>query len=203
MLSLSAKTVNLSAWPSPSVSSQIAIRSRPCAVRLLGVGVVDGLGDPEPAAVVPGHADRLADLGLGGEELRLEPGRHDHVLHRFLGRERLLHLADRLALRAPLAARQVVGNVDRRLVVGERLQALPPRAGGCRRRRPCRQPSGCRARPGRGSRASARSARRGRRRCRRRAPCRACEPTSTAPPFVPRPGLAGRGGPSSLCLVWT
>ena len=75
MLRFSAKTVTLSALPSPSVSSTIEIRSRPLPLRLHLVGVVDRLGDAEPAAVVPGHRDRLADLRLGDEQLRLEPGR--------------------------------------------------------------------------------------------------------------------------------
>ena len=38
MFSPSAKTVNLSAWPSPSVSSQIVIRSRPWPSRRLVLG---------------------------------------------------------------------------------------------------------------------------------------------------------------------
>ena len=41
MLSLSAKTVNLSATPSPSVSSQMTMRSRPLPGRLQLVGIVD------------------------------------------------------------------------------------------------------------------------------------------------------------------
>ena len=56
------------------------IRSRPFLAGLLGVGIVDALGDPEPAAVVPGHAERLDDLRLGREQLRLEAVRDDHVL---------------------------------------------------------------------------------------------------------------------------
>ena len=84
----------------------------PLAVAPLDVGIVDALGDPEPAAMVPGHADRLVDLGLGGEQPRLEAGRDDQVLDRLLRRQRLLHLVDRLALRPPLAAGQIVG--DRR-----------------------------------------------------------------------------------------
>ncbi len=37
---------------------------------LLGVGVV--LGDPEPPAAVPGHGDRVLDVGLGGEDRDVE-----------------------------------------------------------------------------------------------------------------------------------
>ena len=73
--------------------------------------------------MVPGHADGLGDRGLGGEEPGLESVRHDQVPHRLLGVERMLHPADRLALRAPLAAGQIVRDVGRRLVVGEWRQA--------------------------------------------------------------------------------
>lgn len=38
------------------------------------IGVVDGFGDPESAAVVPCHTDRFTDEGFGGEELDLEAG---------------------------------------------------------------------------------------------------------------------------------
>ena len=60
MLSFSAKTVTLSARPSPSVSSQTTILSRPLAGGLQLVRVVDRQRGPQPAALVPGHADRLA-----------------------------------------------------------------------------------------------------------------------------------------------
>ena len=43
----------------------------PFAALLEVVGIVDGLGDPEPAFVIPGHRDRLGDLGLGDEQARL------------------------------------------------------------------------------------------------------------------------------------
>ena len=76
MLSFSAKTVNLSARPSPSVSSQMRMRSRPSPSRLQLVGIVERLADPQPAALVPVHEDRLAaDLRLGGEQLDLESRR--------------------------------------------------------------------------------------------------------------------------------
>ena len=91
-------------------------------LRLHLVGVVDRLGDVEPAEVVPGHRDRLEDLRLGDEEFRLEPAGKGEVLLRLLGRERLLHLADRLAERAPSGP----GGVERDLgrLVLERLEPL-------------------------------------------------------------------------------
>ena len=49
-------------------------------LRLHLVGVVDRLGHVEPAEVVPGHGDRLADLRLGDEQLRLEPVGHGQML---------------------------------------------------------------------------------------------------------------------------
>ena len=60
--------------------------------------------------------------GSATNSSRLEPGRQGEVLLRLLGRERLLHLADRLAERAPPRA----GGVERDLgrLVLERLQAL-------------------------------------------------------------------------------
>ena len=54
--------------------------------RGLGVGVV--LGDPEPAAGVGGHRDRLADLGLGGEEGGAEALGQPHPGERLGGRRR-------------------------------------------------------------------------------------------------------------------
>src|SRR5262249_43824352 len=38
-------------------------------------GVLDGVGDPEPAAVVEGEVDRLVDVRLGGDQLGVEAGR--------------------------------------------------------------------------------------------------------------------------------
>ena len=49
------------------------------------VGV--GLGDPEPAAVVDRHRDRLDDVGLAGEERDLEPRRDRHRPRGLLGAE--------------------------------------------------------------------------------------------------------------------
>ena len=94
----------------------------PLALRLHLVGVVDRLGDVQPAEVVPGHRDRLVDLRLGDEQLRLEPGRQGEVLLRLVGRERLLHPADRLAEGAPPGAGGVQRDLGR--LVLERLQAL-------------------------------------------------------------------------------
>ena len=51
--------------------------------RALGVGVV--LGDPEPPPGVPRHGDRVADLGLGGEDRDLEPLRHAEARSRPVG----------------------------------------------------------------------------------------------------------------------
>src|SRR5262249_27005888 len=39
------------------------------------VGVFDGAVDPKPAAGVEGEVDRLLDVRLGGDQLRLEAGR--------------------------------------------------------------------------------------------------------------------------------
>ena len=41
-----------------------------------------GLGHPEPAAVVEAHGDRLADVGLRGQQLHHEAGRHRHRFDR-------------------------------------------------------------------------------------------------------------------------
>ena len=87
MLSLSAKTVNLSALPSPSVSSQIDDPVAALALRLQLVGVVDRLGDPQPAALVPVHAIGLPISRLGDEQLRLEARRASTMCFmRLLGR---------------------------------------------------------------------------------------------------------------------
>ncbi len=79
----------------------------------LGVRVVDALGDPEAPSVVPGHADRLEDVRLAGEELDPEAVGDDEAIPRRLRFHRLLHPTDGLALGAPLLAGQVVG--DRRV----------------------------------------------------------------------------------------
>ena len=45
-----------------------------------------GFGDPEPAAVVDRHRDRLDDVGLAGEKRHLESRRHGHGPGRLFGR---------------------------------------------------------------------------------------------------------------------
>ena len=48
-------------------------------IRVEPGGVAVALGDPEPAPVVEGHGDRLADVGLAGEEGDGEALRHRHL----------------------------------------------------------------------------------------------------------------------------
>ena len=79
MFSPSAKTVNLSAVPSPSVSSRTLTRSRP---RPLLPGVLQALGDPDAPPVVEGHGDRVDDVGLGGDHLDGEAVGERHRPHR-------------------------------------------------------------------------------------------------------------------------
>ena len=55
------------------------------------MGIVDRLDDPEATALVPREGDGAADVGLGGEELELEVGRHLDVLHAFHGGNILGH----------------------------------------------------------------------------------------------------------------
>ena len=57
-----------SKWPSPLVSSKMRMRSR--ALLAFGQPVADrsALDDPEPAAIVDGHGDRLDDVRLAGEQ---------------------------------------------------------------------------------------------------------------------------------------
>ena len=73
----SAKTVNLSALPSPSVSSRTLTRSRPGPG--LASRVFQALGDPDPPALVEGHRDRVDDVGLAGDDLDGEPLGHGHL----------------------------------------------------------------------------------------------------------------------------
>ena len=61
------------------------------AVLLQVVRIVLRLGNPQPAARVPGHRFRVpGDQRLGGEQLQLEPRRDLEVLRRLARRERLL-----------------------------------------------------------------------------------------------------------------
>ena len=92
----SAKTVNRSALPSPSVSSRTLIRSRPGPGR--AAGIFEALGDPDPAALVEGHRDRVDDVGLGGDQLDLKAGRDGHRPDR-LGRRSRRVRAPVLAVR--------------------------------------------------------------------------------------------------------
>ena len=97
MLRCSAKTVNLSARPSPLVSSTILMRSSPGAPLSTLVRIVDRLDDPQPPALVEVERDRLDDVRLAGEELELELRRHLDELHRVVRRERQLILRRRIA----------------------------------------------------------------------------------------------------------
>ncbi len=103
MLSLSAKTVNLSAFQSPSVSSQDPNPIAAFSCRLQFVGIVVSFGDPQPAALVPSHAIGLPpDLGFGGEQFDAKILRGTEMC--FIdssGCQRLLHLREVFALRAP------------------------------------------------------------------------------------------------------
>ena len=84
MFSPSAKTVNRSALPSPSVSSRILTRSRPGPGSRRGI--LEALGDPDPPALVEGHRHRVDDVGLAGDDLDPEPRRDGHRLDRLVGR---------------------------------------------------------------------------------------------------------------------
>ena len=104
MFKPSAKTVNLSALPSPSVSSRTLTRSRPGPAEC--PGVLQALGDPDPASLVEGHGDRIDNLGLAGDQLDRETGRHGHPGDRLGRRERrsrrpVLGVGDRLTLLGP------------------------------------------------------------------------------------------------------
>ncbi len=55
---------------------------------LLGrVGVLDGLRDTQPAAIVERQVDRLPHVRLGGDELHLEARRHVELLQLLLRRK--------------------------------------------------------------------------------------------------------------------
>ena len=79
------------------------------------VGIVEALGDEQPAVPVEGHRQRLGSHHrLGGHQIDVEALRHERVLQRFTGLERCLHLLLRLELRPPFRARGVVGGHLRR-----------------------------------------------------------------------------------------
>ena len=79
------------------------------------VGIVEALGDEQPALGIEGHRQRLGfDDRLGGRKLDLKPLRHEGMLPRLFGREGRLHLGDRLELHPPLLAAGVVGGDLRR-----------------------------------------------------------------------------------------
>ena len=79
------------------------------------VGVVDALGDEQPALGVKGHRQRLGfDHRLGGGKRDLKTLWHEGMFPRLFGREGRLHLGDRLELHPPLLATGVVGGDLRR-----------------------------------------------------------------------------------------
>ena len=89
------------------------------------VRIVERLRDPQPAALVPVHADRAIDVGIGREQLRLEADRRHQVLLRLLRVERLLHLRQRLVLAGPASRRGVERHL--RFLILERLDVRPLR----------------------------------------------------------------------------
>ena len=90
------------------------------------VGVVDALGDEQPAVVVEGERQRLRlKERLGGDEIDREAHRRDGVLARLRGIERLLHLGDRLAHLPPVGLGHVEGHLRRLILEGhEALRSL-------------------------------------------------------------------------------
>ena len=79
------------------------------ARRVQVVRIVDTFDDPQPAAVVPVHADRFDNIGLGGEQLHFKSGRDDHVLQGLLRRNRQLHLIP-FAVAAARSCRRIEGD---------------------------------------------------------------------------------------------
>ena len=199
MLRSSAKTFILSAVPSPSVSSTMEIRSRPLPLRLHLVGVVDRLGDVEPAEVVPGHRDRLEDPRLGDEQLRLEPARQGEVLDATPPAQSGFCI---LRIGSPSVPQLVPGVYSgiSACSYSNGFEALRHARARVVTRLPCSRPSGCLARRGHGSPGGPRCGRRGHTQCRRRVPCRACGSRSRARSRTGRRGSGGRGGPS--CYAW-
>ena len=85
------------------------------------VRVVDRLADPQPAALVPRHRDRLGgEVALVGVEADGQPLRHDHVRQGLLRGERRLHERPRLRLRPPVLAGGVVRDLRADVDVLER-----------------------------------------------------------------------------------
>ena len=84
--SFSANTVRLSNWPSPSASSKIRIRSWASASGS-AARIAVGLGDPQPAAIVDGHGDRLPHVRLAGKSGDRKALGQLHGLGRGLGRQ--------------------------------------------------------------------------------------------------------------------
>ena len=66
----------------------------PFALRVLmdRVRIIGALGDPQPAAGVEAHRNRLDDLRLGGKEINMESLGQMHVGDRIGRTERFLHL---------------------------------------------------------------------------------------------------------------
>ena len=136
------------------------------ARRLQFVRIVERLADPEPAALVPGHADRLAaELAARlTNSSHLEAVGRDEVLQRLLGAKRLLHLAStrrprpacRRAGRTAILASLILERLDvralrrhlRRNRVGTPSAAIACQRTPARRSDRRRPPSGCRARRG-------------------------------------------------------
>ena len=77
------------------------------------VRVIDRLGNPQAAALVPGEADRVDDVRLAGEQLQAEAHRCLGVVHAVLRLEREL-------VRQRLGALLVVGDVAALLIFERR-----------------------------------------------------------------------------------
>ena len=138
----------------------------------------------------------LSISGSAAKSCGSNPAGTTRCVCRLVGRERVLHPADRLALRAPLPAGQVVGDLGRRLVVRERRQPGRDRGRGCRRPRPWPTPSECRARAGRGSRVLPGPGVVAVGRVEDAALALGAHPGPRLVRLALRPALGGRGGPS-------
>ena len=87
----------------------------PFSSRLHVVGIVERFRDPQPAALVEGHANRLLHVWLTGHELQLESRPKHHVLHRDFWRQRVLHRSERIGRRSPGLSRGIERNLGRRI----------------------------------------------------------------------------------------